>query len=161
VEGYNGRLDAIQAGILRIKLRHLEQWNEQRRDVAARYDDLLASAEPTLKRPYVPSWARPVYHLYVVGTQQREELQKHLAGSKIGTGIHYPIPLHLQKAYRHLGYQAGAFPISEQGALEILSLPMFPGLEREQQHTIAEAVLAFMSSKPVRAFAAGASSFAD
>ena len=154
VEGYNGRLDAIQAGLLQVKLRHLASWNEKRRQCAARYQDLLSSAEQFIRLPYEPSWFKSVYHLYVIRVENREELQKHLAKANIGTGIHYPIPLHLQKAYTGLGYKQGDFPVSERVASEIVSLPMFPGLRADQQSRVAEEVLAFESSKVVLAVGA-------
>ncbi len=144
MEGYNGRLDAIQAGILSAKLRRLADWNEQRRQCAGRYRDMLqASFEIGL--PEEPSWTKPVYHLYVVRTNRRSELQQHLAEAKIGTAIHYPIPLHLQKAYAGMGYQMGDFPVAERVASEILSLPMFPGLTQAQQSHVAEQTLGFFS----------------
>ena len=144
IEGYNGRLDAIQAGILRIKLAHLAGWNEKRRNCAERYQQMLGTAEGT-GLPYEPSWAKAVYHLYVVRVQNRARLQAHLAGAKIGTGIHYPIPLHLQSAYRALGYTGGDFPVTEKAATEILSLPMFPGLRPAQQSRVVEHVLEFVA----------------
>jgi dTDP-4-amino-4,6-dideoxygalactose transaminase len=161
VEGYNGRLDAIQAGILRVKLRHLAEWNQKRRECAGRYGELLGAAGQGLKLPQEPSWAKPVYHLYVVGVENRDELQKHLAEANIGTGIHYPIPLHLQEAYKNLGYQSGDFPVSEEAAGEILSLPMYPGLGWKQQKQIAKEVLAFVGSPSRRTLvaAAGASAY--
>jgi len=140
-EGYNGRLDAIQAGLLLVKLRHLAKWNEQRRQVASRYDELFADADGMLVVPHVPSWSRPVYHLYVVRVPDRDALQKSLAAAGIGTGIHYPIPLHLAKAYRHLGFRPGDFPISEQAASQVLSLPMFPELSPEPQSEVVRWVL--------------------
>jgi dTDP-4-amino-4,6-dideoxygalactose transaminase len=152
IEGYNGRLDAIQAGILRIKLQHLAGWNEKRRKCAQRYQELFAaalsaqrSALSVITPPFEPSWARAVYHLYVVRVQNRDELQRHLAAAGIGTGIHYPIPLHLQSAYRALGYEKGDFPVTEKVAAEILSLPMFPGLAPAQQSRVVEQVLEFLS----------------
>src|SRR5438132_6253734 len=147
IEGYNGRLDAIQAGILRVKLRHLAKWNEQRRERARGYDELFADAEGTVILPHVPSWSRPVYHLYVVRVADRELLQTDLAAAGIGTGIHYPIPLHLAKAYEALGFRRGDFPVAEQAASQVLSLPMFPGLSLEQQRRIVTEVL---QSMPVR-----------
>jgi len=141
VEGYNGRLDAIQAGILRVKLTRLSTWNEQRRQAACRYREMFGVADGTVKLPFEPSWTKAVYHLYVVRVHDREGLQKDLASAKIGTGIHYPIPLHLQKAYVDLGYSKGNFPITERVASEILSLPMFPGLREEQQSRVVERVL--------------------
>jgi dTDP-4-amino-4,6-dideoxygalactose transaminase len=145
-EGYNSRLDAIQAGILRIKLRHLTAWNARRRECACRYQELLGSADPEIQLPHEPSWSKAVHHLYVVRVQNRDGLQKHLAEAGIGTGIHYPIPLHLQKAYKHLGYRKGDFPVCEGVAADILSLPMFPGLEYDQQDRIAQQVLEFVDA---------------
>ena len=145
-EGYNGRLDSIQAGILAVKLKCLPKWNESRRAAAARYRELFVEASASLVLPYEPSWSKAVYHLFVVQLENRDELMKQLASDGIGTGIHYPIPLHLQKAYTYLGYESGAFPIAENAAKEILSLPMFPGLNSEQQARVAKAVIAFASS---------------
>jgi len=143
IEGYNGRLDAIQAGILRLKLRHLSDWNCQRRKQTEAYQGMLSSADG-LDLPFEPRWARAVYHLYVIRVREREQLRNHLAAAGIGTGIHYPIPLHLQKAYRALGYGAGDFPVTERVAAEILSLPIYPGLERAKQECIVEHVLAHL-----------------
>ena len=106
------------------KLKHLAEWNEKRRKLASNYSRLLDGA-PEMVLPYEPEWSKAVYHLYVVRVAGREALQAELAASGIGTGIHYPIPLHLQKAYRRLGYSLGDFPVSERVAPEILSLPMF------------------------------------
>jgi dTDP-4-amino-4,6-dideoxygalactose transaminase len=128
VEGYNGRLDSIQAGILRIKLRHLTSWNKRRREWAVRYRELLGPWGEVVGLPHEPSWVKAVYHLYVVRVAERERLQAHFGEAKIGTGIHYPVPLHLQKAYSGLRYKTGDFPVSEKAAAEILSLPMYPGL---------------------------------
>jgi len=141
VEGYNGRLDAIQAGLLRVKLRHLAKWNDQRRELARGYDELFGDTDSPIKPPFVPSWSRPVYHLYVVRAGDRERLQADLSAAGIGTGIHYPIPLHLLMAYTALGFRAGDFPTSEQAAAHVLSLPMFPELSLEQQRHIAAKVL--------------------
>jgi dTDP-4-amino-4,6-dideoxygalactose transaminase len=137
LEGYNGRLDAIQAGILKAKLQHLPQWTEKRRGIAARYKDLLRPHQDTIKLPHEPYWSKAVYHLYVVQVAERDRLQKHLAAAGIGTGIHYPIPLHLQNAYRNLGYGKGDFPVTEKVAPEILSLPMYPQLARAELETVA------------------------
>lgn len=144
VEGYNGRLDALQAGILSVKLARLSDWNEQRRQAASCYRELFAAANEDTRLPYQPAWAKPVYHLFVVRVQDRAGLQKHLADAKIGTGIHYPIPLHLQKAYSDLGYAEGCFPVCERLAPEILSLPMYPGLQAKQQSAVVEHVLEFL-----------------
>jgi len=140
VEGYNGRLDAIQAGILHVKLGHLAKWNSQRRDHAAEYRRLLEAANCGVNPPYEPSWSKAIYHLYVVCVENREELMEELKKAGVGTGIHYPIPLHLQKAYACLKYIEGDFPIAERFATEILSLPMFPQLTPEQQATVTNEV---------------------
>ena len=144
MEGYNGRLDAIQAGILHAKLPHLASWNSQRREHAAEYNRLLAGSEAVIL-PYEPSWSRAVYHLYVIRTGDRSGMMNHLKMAGIGTGIHYPIPLHLQKAYASLKYVLGDFPVAERVAAEIISLPMFPQLAARQQSRVVEEVLAFAS----------------
>jgi dTDP-4-amino-4,6-dideoxygalactose transaminase len=150
VEGYNGRLDAMQAGFLRVKLNHLAKWNEQRRERAAEYGRLFKAAGNPVETPYEPSWSRAVYHLYVVRTDDREGLMTFLKDKGIGTGIHYPIPLHLQKAYESLGYRTGDFPITERVAREIVSLPMFPQMTNEQVVHVANKVKEsrFLSGPP-------------
>lgn len=140
VEGYNGRLDAIQAGILRVKLAHLGKWNTQRRERAAEYHRLLVKNE-AIRLPHEPSWSRAVYHLYVIRTSDRDSMMKHLKERGIGTGIHYPIPLHLQKAYLSLRYCMEDFPVTRRVANEIVSLPMFPQLTADQQARIAAEIL--------------------
>ncbi len=147
VEGYNGRLDAIQAGILHVKLQHLAEWNNQRRVRAAEYKRQLEAAGKPVDAPYEPSWSRAVYHLYVVRTDDREGLMAFLKDRGIGTGIHYPIPLHLQKAYKLLYYLPGDFPNTERAAVEIVSLPMFPHLTAQQQARVVEEVRSFVESK--------------
>ena len=147
MEGYNGRLDSIQAGWLSVKLRHLAKWNESRRELARSYHELFSEAQDSIVVPREASWTKGVYHLYVVRVQNREALQAHLAEAGIGTGIHYPIPLHLQKAYQHLGYKKGDFPVTERVAEEILSLPMFPQLQPNQQKEVVAKVLEFVTSK--------------
>jgi dTDP-4-amino-4,6-dideoxygalactose transaminase len=146
MEGYNGRLDSIQAGWLSVKLRHLAKWNESRRHLARRYHELFADAKDSLIVPHEAAWSKGVYHLYVVRVQDREALQAYLAEAGIGTGIHYPIPLHLQKAYQHLGYQPGDFPITERVASEIVSLPMYPQLQSSQQQLVVDRVKEFATS---------------
>jgi dTDP-4-amino-4,6-dideoxygalactose transaminase len=145
LEGYNGRLDAIQAGLLHAKLPHLAKWNAQRRERAAEYNRLLKSVDDAVVLPYEPLRSRAVYHLYVVRTADREGLMAHLKKVGIGTGIHYPIPLHLQKAYTSLQYSLGDFPLAEKAAAEIVSLPMFPQLKAEQQARVVEEILSFTS----------------
>lgn len=140
VEGYNGRLDAIQAGILRLKLRHLSGWNYKRRTHAKAYNQMLGSADG-LVTPFEPPWARAIYHLYVIRTRSRQTLRECLGAANIGTGIHYPVPLHLQKAYSTLGYREGDFPVSERAATEILSLPMYPQLKIGDKEYVVEHVL--------------------
>jgi dTDP-4-amino-4,6-dideoxygalactose transaminase len=147
VEGYNGRLDAMQAGFLHVKLPHLAKWNEQRRERAAEYNRLLAPTKDSVILPYEPSWSRAVYHLYVVRHSNREGLMEHLKSAGIGTGIHYPIPLHLQKAYASLGYAKGTFPVCETAAAQIVSLPMFPQLTAEQQVRVAKEIQSFVKSQ--------------
>ena len=137
VEGYNGRLDAMQAGFLSVKLKHLPEWNEKRQQHAERYRQLLGKYEGVLL-PYEPSWSKAVYHLFVIRVADREQLKQHLDAAGIGTGIHYPIPLHLQKAYAAGRYKKGDFPVTERAAAEILSLPMFPGLTEDMQVRVAE-----------------------
>ena len=146
IEGYNGRLDSVQAGWLSVKLRHLDKWNKSRRELAHRYHELFADAKGSISVPREAPWTKGVYHLYVVRVQDREALQAHLAEAGIGTGIHYPIPLHLQKAYAHLGHQKGDFPVTERVATEIVSLPMFPQLTPDQQKGVACKVLECVSS---------------
>jgi len=132
MEGYNGRLDAIQAGILTTKLFHLPEWNDQRRERAAEYNRLLAD-NGSITCPYEPSWSKSVYHLYVIRSRDRDAMMKHLKAKSIGTGIHYPIPLHMQKAYSWLHYRPTDLPAARRLATEIISLPMFPQLTAEQQ----------------------------
>jgi len=145
VEGYNGRLDAIQAGILQVKLRHLAGWNQRRQEAAARYAELLTHQEG-LVLPYGPATTRPVYHLYVVRVDDREGLRNHLAQAGIGTGIHYPIPLHLQRAYESLGYKKESFLVTERVSETIISLPMFPQLTADQQQRVVEGLLQYLST---------------
>ncbi len=147
IEGYNGRLDSIQAGWLSVKLRHLAKWNESRRAHAHRYHELLAEAQDSIVIPVEASWTKGVYHLYVVRVQEREAFQAALAEAGIGTGIHYPIPLHLQKAYHNLNYKKGDFPVTERIAAEIVSLPMFPQMTNDQINEVANRVKEFACTR--------------
>jgi len=154
IEGYNGRLDAIQTGILSVKLKHLPDWNAKRRERASEYKRLFAASEGEIQAPFEPSWSRAVYHLYVIRTSDREGMMNHLKKAGIGTGIHYPIPLHLQKAYASLNYRLGDFPVAERVAAEIVSLPMFPQLTADQQARVTEEIMAF-TAKTARTQAEG------
>jgi len=140
--GWGYRLDALQAAILGVKLPHLDDWNDARRAHAARYNDLLADTE--VVTPTEPEHVKHIYHCYVIRTPRRDELVEHLKSQGIGVVIHYPLPLHLQPAYKGLGHQPGDFPISEACAREVLSLPMYPELTPGQQERVAEAVKAFV-----------------
>lgn len=144
IEGYNGRLDTIQAGFLQAKLPHLGAWNVQRRDKAAEYNRLLEGIDG-IGLPYEPSSSHAVYHLYVIRSKDRDDMMNHLRVAGIGTGLHYPIPLHLQKAYASLNYSPGDFPASERIAAEIISLPMFPHITEQQQAKVATEILTFSS----------------
>jgi dTDP-4-amino-4,6-dideoxygalactose transaminase len=138
LKGYNFRLEGIQGAVLRVKLRHLEKWTEARRAAAAHYDELLSDSG--VQTPEAMSYARHVYHVYAIRTPQRSEWQQALQAKGIQTGIHYPIPVHLLPAYADLGYNKGDFPHSEQAANEVLSLPMFAELSRDQCQEVCEAV---------------------
>jgi dTDP-4-amino-4,6-dideoxygalactose transaminase len=141
--GYNRRLDTLQAAILNVKLPLLHSWNQARSVNAALYGKLLN--HPKIGLPKVINDVEPVWHLYVVQVDQREELRKYLSEAGISTGIHYPIPIHLQPAYQHLGYQIGSFPITEQAAERIVSLPMYAELSAEMVSYVAEKILEFLS----------------
>lgn len=138
VKGFNYRMDGIQGAILRVKLRHLEEWTEARRARAARYDRLLASTP--YRTPSTGADCRHVYHVYAIRSNNRDAVQAKLRDRGVQTGIHYPIPVHLQPAYSDLGYKAGAFPHAELAAREVLSLPMFPELSEEQQNEVVAAL---------------------
>jgi len=138
VKAFNYRMDGIQGAILRVKLRHLEAWTERRRQVAEWYATALD--QDTVRLPQARPGCRHVYHVYAVRTDDREKLREALDNQGIQTGVHYPIPVHLQPAHADLGYHAGDFPVAEQVAREVLSLPIFPEMTREQVQTVAEAV---------------------
>jgi dTDP-4-amino-4,6-dideoxygalactose transaminase len=143
VRGFNSRLDPVHAAILREKLQVLDEWNGRRSSIAALYAQRLADCGLTL--PAVPGWAEPVWHLYVVQSNRRDALAAFLAERGIGTLVHYPIPPHLQGAYRDLGHAAGAFPVAERLAAQVLSLPMGPHLALADAERVAAAVLEFHS----------------
>lgn len=146
IEGYNGRLDSLQAGMLRVKLRQLAKWNEQRRESARIYGELLAPLAGSIEAPSEEDSSRPVYHLYVIRTKLRDALQRQLLEAGVGTGIHYPVPVHLQAAYAARGWQRGDFPNAEEAAEEILSLPMYAGLTAEQQRRVAAVITQFAAN---------------
>lgn len=139
LEGYNGRLDAIQAAFLRVKLRHLDGWNAQRRTAASAYGEAL-SGIPGVIAPFEPDHSRAVYHLYVIRTNGRDTFVKHLVSQGVAIGLHYPRPVHLQNCYSLWKYGVGSFPVTEQVASEILSLPMFPTLTSEQRQRVVSAI---------------------
>jgi dTDP-4-amino-4,6-dideoxygalactose transaminase len=137
--GWNCRMDGIQAAVLRIKLRHLDRANQLRRSHADHYDRALDGLEEVIT-PARTAWVRHVYHVYAIRVQERNEVRRLLAAKGIGSGVHYPVPIHLQGAYGSLGYERGAFPIAEQCATEFVSLPMFPELAPTQVELVAEGV---------------------
>jgi dTDP-4-amino-4,6-dideoxygalactose transaminase len=135
VAGYNYRMDGIQGAVLNVKMNYIEPWTEARRSVAAQYDRLLAKLP--IARPRPPAHSRHVYHVYALGLPPRDEVLSALQEAGIGVGIHYPVPVHLQKAYANLGYRAGDFPITERLANQFLSLPIYPELRSEQVNEVA------------------------
>jgi dTDP-4-amino-4,6-dideoxygalactose transaminase len=149
MEGYNGRLHAIQASFLRVKLPHLKHWNEARRECARIYGEFFAAAGDSIPLPFAPEWSRPVFHLYVIRIRERDRIIGELDAAGIGSGIHYPIALHLSKAYEHLGYRSGDFPNAERASKEVLSLPMFPNLSTQAQHVVAAEVIRLVAPTAV------------
>ncbi|WP_434712617.1 DegT/DnrJ/EryC1/StrS family aminotransferase [Rhizobium sp. YTUHZ045] len=139
LKGFNYRMDAIQGAILRVKLRHLEAWTEARRSHGRRYSSLLAGS-PHLRTPVEAAERRHVYHVYAVRSSDRDGLQRVLTAEGIPSGLHYPIPVHLQKAHADLGYQAGDFPVSEAAAREVLSLPIYPEMPVQHVDQVAAAL---------------------
>lgn len=135
--GINARLDAIQAGVLDVKLKQLERWNNRRREIAAYYDEMLANL-PRIKLPHEPPYGHHVYHLYVILVENRDALQQTLLNYGIATGLHYPIPVHLQEAFADQGYQRGHLSVTEQVADRLLSLPMFPHMRDDQVEYVAQ-----------------------
>jgi len=152
--GWNCRMDAIQAAVLEVKLRHLPQWTEQRRERAARYDELFrdaglaapatsASTKDGVVLPFTDPRASHVFHQYVIRAPRRDALREHLTAQHIGSEIFYPIPLHLQAALRDLGYKPGDFPHAEAAAAEVLALPMYPELRDDEQQAVVETIRSF------------------
>jgi dTDP-4-amino-4,6-dideoxygalactose transaminase len=150
IEGNNARLDAIQAGILQIKLKYLADWNKKRRENAFCYHGLLSAVLDSITIPYEPSWARAIYQQYVIRADHRDELRSYLRAANIATKIHYPVPLYRQEAYRALRYKPADFPVTERVTSEILSLPIYPQLEFDQQYRVAQRALEFITRSSVR-----------
>jgi len=141
IKGINGRMEGFQGAVLRVKLKHLEKWTELRRKNAATYNELLNKTN--VITPFEEDFNKHVYHLYVIRAENRDELIDYLKERGIYTGIHYPIPIHLQEAYNDLGYKEGDFPVTEKVAEEILSLPMFPELTEEQIKYVTDSITEF------------------
>jgi dTDP-4-amino-4,6-dideoxygalactose transaminase len=148
--GWNSRLDSLQAAILEVKLRYLPKWNQQRRDLGVRYDQLFLDAKLTASTvkegivlPFTDARATPIFHQYVIRTPRRDELRQYLTDREIGSEIYYPLPLHQQTSLASLGYKHGDFPISEAAAAEVLALPMYPELREDEQQTVVETIAAF------------------
>ena len=156
--GWNARIDAIQAAVLRVKLPYVERWNELRRSHAARYDGLFREsglvasaaaasvhAQAPVTLPWIDERAHSVFHQYVIRAHRRDELRKFLSARKIGTEIYYPLPLHMQPCFAYLGYGEGDFPVAERAAREVLALPMFPELTEEEQRWVVASIAEFYS----------------
>lgn len=142
VIGYNMRLDECQAGLLSVKLKYLDQWTTQRKQIAAWYDEILKDTGDIIL-PAIHPEATHVYHLYVIRTKFRDELQNHLTAAGIGTLIHYPVPPHMQQAYAHLGFKKGQFPLAEEIAATCISIPLWPGMTQAQTAQVAENIAGF------------------
>ncbi|MFH1835700.1 MAG: DegT/DnrJ/EryC1/StrS family aminotransferase [Methanobacteriota archaeon] len=139
--GFNERLDALQAAVLKVKLKHIENWTEARRNNAKEYTNLLEDSK--VETPFEADFARHVYHLYVIKTENRDALLKNLREKDVSTGIHYPIPLHLQPCYSSLGYSKGDFPVTEKLADSILSLPLFPELTSDEIKYVCQKIVEY------------------
>lgn len=137
--GLNMRMEGVQGGILSVKLKHLDRWNEQRREAAAVYERALAGLD--VLAPAERNYGRHVYHLYVIQSDNRDHLRARLTEAGVETGLHYPIPLHLQKAYSALGYAEGDLPVTERVKSRVLSLPMYPGISTEAIERVATEIL--------------------
>ncbi len=140
--GWNARMDGIQGAILNVKLKHLDKWNEGRRKNAALYNKQLSGIDK-IKMPIEASYSKHVYHIYAIRYKERDKMMDFLKDKGIGVGIHYPVPVHLQKAYKNLGYKKGDFPVAEKSADEFVSLPMFSELTEEQINYTTEQVNAY------------------
>ncbi|MBA7652646.1 dTDP-3-amino-3,4,6-trideoxy-alpha-D-glucose transaminase [subsurface metagenome] len=143
--GYNSRLDELQAAVLRVKLKHVDSWIEMRREKAFLYDDLLSSLKGLVSVPYQVPYARHTFCVYTIRAAQRDKLRDYLTRKEIGTRVYYPLSLHLQKVYAHLGCKRGDFPVSEKASGEVISLPMYPELKEEQIELVAREIKNFFS----------------
>lgn len=143
--GYNSRLDALQAAVLRAKLPHLAQWSEQRRRNAAYYDQALAGI-PQVRTPFVDPANVPIFNQYTLRVERRDELQAYLSERRIGNAVYYPLPLHLQPCFKHLGYRPGQCPEAELAAREVISIPIYPELTRAQQDDVVRAIRDFYAN---------------
>jgi len=141
VVGTNSRLDEIQAGLLRVRLSHMEELTQEKIAIASRYTEGIHN--PKIKLPQVPAGSTCIYHQYVIRCEERDQLIAYLNEKEIGTIIHYPIPPHLAEAYRYLGHHEGDFPITEHLAKTVLSIPMYNGMTQEEQETVIEALNQF------------------
>ena len=137
-------MEGLQGAVLGVKLKHLDHWTRERRRVAQRYHELLAGTP--LQLPREADYAQSAWHLYVVRHRRRDGLKKHLETNRIGCGLHYPLPLHLQQCFASLGYQAGDFPVAEKAARECLSLPIYPELTEAQIETVGQVIKDFFGS---------------
>src|ERR1019366_1687889 len=144
--GFNFRMDSLQGAVLSTKLKYLDEWNQARRALAQQYDRKLAGSGVTI--PVEMPYARHVYHLYMIQAPERDRLREALTARGIETGLHYPVPVHLEKAYSHLNYQAGDFPVSERLAQNSLSLPIYPEMGLEAADYVASAIQEFYHLRP-------------
>jgi len=144
--GWNDRMDGLQGAVLSVKLKHLDEWNDARRERAGFYDELLEDL-PHIVLPREAPYARHIYHIFAVRVPHRDKLLATLNAQGIGCGIHYPVPIHLQKAYEFLGYRRGSFPVAEKSAQEVLSLPMYPEMTIGQLETVSEALTSLLHAR--------------
>ena len=141
VVGFNYRMEGIQGAVLNIKLKYLDEWNEKRRKAASLYNKFLKDTELVL--PYESEYTKSIYHLYVVLSSKRDRIAQHLQQNGIATGLHYPVPVHLQKAYSNLIYKEGDFPFAEKNARECLSLPIFPEISKDDITYVSDKIKEF------------------
>ena len=145
--GVNGRLDALQAAVLRVKLRHLDDWSSRRREAAARYEKLFAdsAAAELIRRPSLPEGGEHVFHQYTIRAPRRDELMEHLRGKGVGSAVYYPVPLHRQNCFADLPGLPSSLPVSEMLAGEVLSLPIYPEISEEQQAYVVDCIAGFLA----------------